>query len=64
MDRRCKTEGEFAHDQIRQLRFQEMRRRIQEGWDSLRHGEGVDGEEFMAQLEAELPAPAVRTPAG
>ena len=45
-------------DQIRQLRFQEMRRRIQEGWDSLRRGEGGDGEEFMAQLEAELPAPA------
>jgi antitoxin ParD1/3/4 len=45
------------HDQIRQLRFQEMRRRIQEGWDSLRRGEGVDGEEFMAQLEAELAAP-------
>jgi antitoxin ParD1/3/4 len=46
------------HDQLRQLRFQEMRRRIQEGWDSLRRGEGVDGEKFMAQLEAKLPAPA------
>lgn len=45
-------------DQIRLLRFQEMRRRIQQGWDSLRRGEGVDGEKFMAQFEAELPTPA------
>lgn len=41
-------------DQIRQLRLQEMRRKIQEGWDSLRRGEGSDGEEFMAQLERRL----------
>ena len=42
------------HDRIRQMRVQEMRRRIQEGWDSLRRGEGVDGEKFMAQLGTEL----------
>lgn len=52
------------HDQIRRMRFQEIRRRIREGWDSLRRGEGVDGEEFMAQLEAELPAPAKSRKAG
>jgi antitoxin ParD1/3/4 len=42
------------HDQIRQMRLQEIRRKIQEGWDSLRLGEGMDGEEFMVQLDAEL----------
>jgi antitoxin ParD1/3/4 len=42
------------HDQIRQMRLQEIRRKIQEGWDSLRRGEGMDGEEFMVQLDAEL----------
>jgi len=41
-------------DQIRQMRFQEMRRKIREGWDSLRRSEGSDGEEFMARLGAEL----------
>jgi antitoxin ParD1/3/4 len=42
------------HDHIRQMRVQEMRRKIQEGWDSLQRGEGIDGEEFMAQLVSEL----------
>ena len=42
------------HDQIRHMRLQEMRSKIQEGWDSLRHGEGVDGEKFIAQLGTEL----------
>ena len=42
------------HDHLRQVRLQEMRLKIQEGWDSLRRGEGIDGEEFMAQLGAEL----------
>ena len=42
------------HDHLRQVRLQEMRLKIQEGWDSLRRGESVDGEEFMAQLGTEL----------
>jgi len=42
------------HDQIRQMRLQEIRRKIQEGWDSLQRGEGMDGEGLMAQLDAEL----------
>ena len=42
------------HDQNRQMRLQEIRRKIQEGWDSLGRGEGMDGEEFMVQLDAEL----------
>ena len=45
------------HDQIRQMRFRELRRKIQEGWDSLRRGEGLDGEKFMRQLETELGEP-------
>lgn len=32
----------------------QTRRQIQEGWDSLRRGETVDGEEFMDQLLAAL----------
>lgn len=31
-----------------------VRLKIQEGWESLRRGEGADGEEFMAQLGTEL----------
>jgi antitoxin ParD1/3/4 len=42
------------HDQLRHVRIQEMRLKIQEGWDSLRRGEGIDGGEFMAQLGTEL----------
>jgi antitoxin ParD1/3/4 len=42
------------HDHIHRMRVQELRRKIREGWDSLRRGEGADGEEFMAQLGAEL----------
>jgi antitoxin ParD1/3/4 len=42
------------HDQIRQMRLQEIRRKIQEGWDSLQRGEGMDGEEVVAELDAEL----------
>jgi antitoxin ParD1/3/4 len=41
------------HDQLRHVRIQEMRLKIQEGWDSLRRGEGVDGGDFMAQLGTE-----------
>ena len=52
------------HDHIRQMRVQEVRLRIREGWDSLRRGEGVDGEEFMEQLETELDEQGKRTKAG
>jgi antitoxin ParD1/3/4 len=44
-------------DRIRRMRVEEVRRKIEEGWNSLRRGEGVDGEKFMAQLEAELGEP-------
>jgi len=43
-----------GHDRLRQVRLQEMRLKIQEGWDSLRRGESIDSEEFMAQLGTEL----------
>ena len=48
------------HDQIRQMRLQEIRRKIQEGWDSLRLGEGMDGEKVVAELDAELARGAQR----
>jgi len=41
-------------DQLRRVRLAELRRKIQEGWDSLRRGEGEDGETFMARLSSEL----------
>jgi len=39
------------HDQIRRMRIQEMRKKIGEGWESLRRGEGIDGEEAFKMLE-------------
>jgi antitoxin ParD1/3/4 len=42
------------HDQVRRMRVQEVSRAIREGWDSLRRGEGVDGEEFVLRLGQEL----------
>ncbi len=42
------------HDRLQQVRMQEVRRKIQDGWDSLRHGEGTDGEQFMSELSAGL----------
>ena len=42
------------HEQMRQMRVAKMGRKIREGWDSLRHGEGADGERFMTQLGAGL----------
>ena len=43
-------------DQILVLRREELRKKITEGLDSLRRGEGVDGEEVFDRLEAELDA--------
>lgn len=37
-------------DDIREMRIQEMRGKVQEGWDSLRRGEGADGEQFIVEL--------------
>ena len=38
------------HDHIRRMRIQEMRKKIEEGWESLRRGEGIDGEEALKML--------------
>ena len=46
-------------DQSWELRRQELRAKIAEGLDSLRRGEGVDGEEVFVRLEAELESPRV-----
>jgi antitoxin ParD1/3/4 len=40
-------------DRIRKLQIQELRKKINKGWASLQHGEGVDGEEFFRALERE-----------
>ena len=40
-------------DQLRQLQIQELRKKINAGLQSLRRGEGVDGEEFFKALERE-----------
>ncbi|MGO8737206.1 MAG: hypothetical protein ACLQVM_30950 [Terriglobia bacterium] len=40
-------------DRIRGLQIQDLRRKINQGWASLEHGEGVDGEEFFRTLERE-----------
>ncbi|MFN7920095.1 MAG: type II toxin-antitoxin system ParD family antitoxin [Bryobacteraceae bacterium] len=40
-------------DELMELRKQELRKKIARGLESLRRGEGVDGEEFFAQLERE-----------
>jgi antitoxin ParD1/3/4 len=38
-------------DQLMELRKEAIRQKIDEGWESLRRGEGLDGEEFFAALE-------------
>jgi antitoxin ParD1/3/4 len=38
-------------DQLMELRKEAIRHKIDEGWESLRRSEGVDGEEFFAELE-------------
>ncbi|MBL8295260.1 MAG: type II toxin-antitoxin system ParD family antitoxin [Bryobacterales bacterium] len=40
-------------DEMMELRKQELRTKIAQGLDSLQRGEGVDGDEFFAQLERE-----------
>jgi antitoxin ParD1/3/4 len=50
-------------EQVKQLRLQKLRSGIQAGWDSLRSGEGVDGEEFLSSLAAGIGrAPVGRRP--
>jgi antitoxin ParD1/3/4 len=39
-------------DEVVELQKDEMRRKIQEGWDALQRGEKLDGEKFFAELEA------------
>jgi antitoxin ParD1/3/4 len=38
-------------DQLMALHKEAIRHKIDEGWELLRRGEGVDGEEFFAGLE-------------
>jgi antitoxin ParD1/3/4 len=38
-------------DQLLELRKEAIRQKIDEGWESLARGEGVDGEAFFADLE-------------
>ena len=38
-------------DNVMELRKQELRKKITQGLESLGRGEGVDGDEFFAQLE-------------
>ena len=38
-------------DQLLELRKEAIRQQIDAGWESLRRGEGVDGEAFFAELE-------------
>jgi antitoxin ParD1/3/4 len=38
-------------DHLMELRQEEIRKKIDAGWESLRRGEGLDGEEFFAALE-------------
>ena len=40
-------------DELAEARKREVRSRIAEGMCSLRRGEGIDGDEFFAQLERE-----------
>lgn len=40
-------------DELMELEKKELRKKIAAGLDSLERGEGVDGDEFFAQLEAE-----------
>jgi hypothetical protein len=40
-------------DRVRELQLREDRRKIDQGWESLERGEGIDGEEFFKHLERE-----------
>ncbi len=39
------------HDHLRQMRIEAIRNQIDEGWESLRRGEGIDGEKAFKMLE-------------
>lgn len=41
-------------DQLKAMQKEELRKKIAAGLKSLEEGRGVDGEEFFAQMEAEL----------
>ena len=43
-----------ARDQLQALHRDEIRKKIAAGMTSLRAGKGVDGEAFLAELDAEL----------
>ena len=43
-------------EQLRNLQKQELQKKIAEGLDQLRRGEGIPGEEVFAELDAELDA--------
>jgi antitoxin ParD1/3/4 len=43
-----------ARDQARALQDDEIRKRIAAGMASLRAGKGVDGDDFLAAMDAEL----------
>ena len=38
-------------DQLTEFRKEVIRQQIDQGWNALRRGEGVDGEAFFAELE-------------
>lgn len=40
-------------DRVRELQLREDRRKIDQGWESLERGEGIDGEESFKHLERE-----------
>ena len=41
-------------DDLKAIRKEEMRNKISQGLESLRRGEGADGEEVFARIESEL----------
>ena len=45
--------GLEERDRIQQLKVQDLRKKINQGWASLELGEGVDGEEFFRALGRE-----------
>ena len=49
-------------DQAQALHGEEIRKRIAAGMDSLRAGEGADGDAFLAEIDAELAALERREP--
>jgi antitoxin ParD1/3/4 len=49
-------------DQLLELRKEAIRQQIDAGWESLRRGEGVDGEAFFAELERQEQARTASQP--